>query len=112
FGVGQRMNINHTRIMVRAALQGQLNDVPTVVDPVFGVEVPTHVPGIPDEILQPRNTWADKDAYDEKARMLAAMFAENFEAYADGVSTAVRAAGPRVDGCIEVPAHLRGGTGG
>jgi phosphoenolpyruvate carboxykinase (ATP) len=112
YGTGERMNINHTRTMVRAALQGKLDGVPTVVDPIFGVEVPTRVPGVPDEILQPRNTWADKDAYDRQAQILAAMFAENFEAYADGVSEAVRQAGPRVDGSVEIPAHLRGGTGG
>ena len=112
FGVGERMNIAHTRNMVRAALQGKLDDVPTVVDPIFGVAVPTHVPGVPDEVLQPRGTWADPDAYDRQAKILAAMFAENFAAYADGVSDAVRAAGPEVDPTVEIPAHLRGGTGG
>jgi phosphoenolpyruvate carboxykinase (ATP) len=96
FGTGERMNIAHTRSMVRAALGGQLNGVPTTVDPVFGVEVPTACPGVPAELLQPRSTWADKDAYDRTARRLAAMFAENFAAYADGVPPEVAAAGPRV----------------
>jgi phosphoenolpyruvate carboxykinase (ATP) len=94
YGVGQRMNINHTRNMVRAALNGELRDVPTVVDPIFRVAVPTTVPGVPDEVLQPRGTWADPAAYDEAARKIAHMFHENFEAYADGVSEAVREAGP------------------
>jgi phosphoenolpyruvate carboxykinase (ATP) len=90
------MDINHTRSMVRAALDGRLDGVPTVTDPIFGVEVPTSCPDVPAEFLQPRATWADSDAYDHQARALAHMFAENFAAYADGVSAAVRAAGPRV----------------
>jgi phosphoenolpyruvate carboxykinase (ATP) len=90
------MNIAHTRSMVRAALGGQLDGVPMTTDPVFGVEVPTACPGVPAELLQPRSTWADKDAYDRTARRLAAMFAENFAAYADGVPPDVAAAGPRV----------------
>jgi len=94
YGVGQRMNINHTRNMVRAALNGDLADVPTVIDPVFRVAVPTSVPGVPAEILVPRATWPDPGAYDEAARRIAHMFRENFEAYAEGVSEAVRAAGP------------------
>lgn len=69
-------------------------DVPTVTHPIFGVEVPTRCPGVPDEVLDPRNTWADKAAYDQQARMLAAKFAENFEKYADEVSEEVKSAGP------------------
>jgi phosphoenolpyruvate carboxykinase (ATP) len=94
YGVGQRMNINHTRNMVRAALNGDLADVPTVIDPVFRVAVPTTVPGVPSEVLVPRGTWPDPAAYDEAARRIANMFHENFLAYADGVSEAVRRAGP------------------
>jgi phosphoenolpyruvate carboxykinase (ATP) len=94
YGVGQRMNINHTRNMVRAALAGQLADVPTVEDPVFRVAIPTAVPGVPNEVLIPRTTWADGEAFDRAAKRIAAMFHTNFAAYADGVSEAVRAAGP------------------
>src|SRR3972149_3579334 len=94
YGVGQRMNINHTRNMVRAALNGELANVPTVLDPVFGVAVPTTVPGVPSEVLVPRGTWADPAAYDVAAKRIANMFHENFEAYADGVSDAVRRGGP------------------
>jgi phosphoenolpyruvate carboxykinase (ATP) len=93
-GVGERMNINHTRTMVRAALNGDLAGVPTVIDPVFRVAVPTTVPGVPPELLQPRSTWADAGAYDQAARRIAHMFHENFAAFADGVSKAVRTAGP------------------
>ena len=96
-GTGHRMNIDHTRSMVRAALNGLLEGVPTVVDPIFGIEVPTACPGVPSEVLQPRATWRDPDAYDRQARELAAMFADNFAAYADGVEEAVRTAGPKVD---------------
>jgi phosphoenolpyruvate carboxykinase (ATP) len=97
-GVGTRMNINHTRAMVRAALDGRLDGVPTRTDPIFRVEVPTTCPDVPEDVLEPRRTWHDKDAYDRQARTLAAMFEENFAAYADGASEAVRTAGPRVDG--------------
>ena len=95
YGTGERMGIDHTRTMVRAALSGALADVPYEMDPVFGVQVPARVPGVPDEILRPRGTWPDPEAYDAKARELAVMFADNFESYADGVTEAVRATGPR-----------------
>jgi phosphoenolpyruvate carboxykinase (ATP) len=94
YGTGHRIDITHTRNMVRAALNGELRDVPTVTDPVFGVAVPTAVPGVPTEVLTPRNTWADPAAYDAAAATIAGMFHDNFAAYADGVSEAVRAAGP------------------
>ena len=71
-----------------------LDDVETTEDPVFGLHVPTHVPEVPDEVLNPRNTWSDKDAYDRKARELAQMFARNFERYADQAADEIAAAGP------------------
>jgi phosphoenolpyruvate carboxykinase (ATP) len=97
YGTGERMNITHTRAMVRAALKGQLNDIPTVVDPRFGIGVPVECPDVPSELLQPRSTWRDRAAYDQAAAKLARMFATNFEAYADGAASGVRAAGPRPD---------------
>jgi phosphoenolpyruvate carboxykinase (ATP) len=96
YGTGERMNIIHTRSMVRAALSGALDDVATVPDPIFGVEVPTSCPDVPAEVLQPRSTWADPEAYDREAAALARMFHENFAAYADGVPESVRRAGPVV----------------
>ena len=109
YGTGERMNIAHTRNMVRAALNGELRDVPTVEDPVFRVAVPTAVPDVPSEVLIPRNTWADKTAFDVAARKIAHMFHENFEAYASGVSKAVRDAGPiRVDDAGAVPMSAPG----
>jgi phosphoenolpyruvate carboxykinase (ATP) len=95
YGVGERMDIAHTRAMVRAALERALDGVPTRIDPIFGVKVPRTCPDVPDSFLDPRTTWADPEAYDQAAAKLSAMFRENFEAYADGVSEAIRNAGPR-----------------
>ena len=95
YGEGQRMKIAHTRAMIRAILNGSLAAIETRPDLVFGVGVPLSCPGVPAEVLQPRNTWKDKDAYDEKARDLARRFNENFRKYEAGVSDAVRAAAPK-----------------
>ncbi len=97
FGTGQRMNINHTRAMVRAALNGALDEVEMVEDPIFRVAVPVSCPDVPASFLQPRNTWQDHAAYDVAARKLAAMFADNFAKYANGVADAVRESGPHQD---------------
>lgn len=95
YGTGSRMKLGYTRAMVRAALAGELDQVATTTDPVFGFQVPTSVPGVPDHVLEPRKTWADAAAYDAQAAKLAGMFRTNFEKYADGVSPAVREAGPK-----------------
>ncbi|MGH2475426.1 MAG: phosphoenolpyruvate carboxykinase (ATP) [Candidatus Limnocylindrales bacterium] len=94
YGVGERMNIAHTRSMVRAAIDGRLRGVGMRLDPIFGVEVPLECPDVPAGFLDPRSTWADPQAYDRQAAQLASMFAANFEAYAGGVSDDVRNAGP------------------
>lgn len=96
YGVGQRMKISYTRAMVHAALNGALNDVPATPDPNFGIAVPATCPDVPAEVLNPRNTWDNKDAYDAQARQLAGMFAENFKAFANQVPAEVRAAGPQI----------------
>jgi len=77
-------------------LEGKLEDVEYVEDPIFGFAVPTTVPGVPADLLVPRNTWRDKDSFDREARKLAGMFARNFEAYVETVDDAVAKAGPRV----------------
>ncbi|HEX8651625.1 MAG TPA: phosphoenolpyruvate carboxykinase [Pyrinomonadaceae bacterium] len=97
YGTGQRMKIAHTRAMIRAILNGSLVGVETEPDPIFGVNVPVSCPGVPTEVLQPRNTWADKEAYDRQARNLARLFNENFKKYEDGVSEAVRKVAPVTD---------------
>jgi phosphoenolpyruvate carboxykinase (ATP) len=103
YGTGERMNIAHTRSTVRAALDGQLATVGTRVDPVFGFEVPLTCPDVPPKILDPRKTWADKDAYDRQAAQLASMFAANFAGYADGTTADIRAAGPTLAPGSPVP---------
>src|SRR5687768_703177 len=97
YGIGKRMKISHTRAMIRAILNGSLANVETAPDPIFGVNVPVSCPEVPAEVLQPRNTWTDKDAYDQKARELARRFNENFKKYESGVSEAVRAVAPKAD---------------
>ncbi|MEZ6165544.1 MAG: phosphoenolpyruvate carboxykinase (ATP) [Phycisphaerales bacterium] len=78
---GQRFSLKYTRAMVTAILSGQLDNAPTVEHPVFGLHMPTSVPNVPDEVLDPRNTWADKDAYDTQATKLAKLFRENDAKY-------------------------------
>src|SRR5205085_5518460 len=68
YGVGKRMHLPYTRAMVDQALAGALDGVETVIDPIFGVAIPQHVPGVPNEVLNPRDTWADKAAYDAQAK--------------------------------------------
>jgi phosphoenolpyruvate carboxykinase (ATP) len=95
YGTGTRMKIGHTRAMIHAALSGQLDNVPYEVDQVFNLAVPTSVPGVPPEVLKPRNTWKDGVAYDEQARKLARMFRENFQTFEGDAAADVTAAGPR-----------------
>jgi phosphoenolpyruvate carboxykinase (ATP) len=94
YGAGRRMSLAHTRALLAGALHGQLANAPTWVDPVFGLQVPAHCPGVPDEVLNPRKTWADPAAYDDEAVKLAGMFRKNFSQFADAVTPEVVAAGP------------------
>jgi phosphoenolpyruvate carboxykinase (ATP) len=95
-GVGHRMDLPHTRQMLSEALSGNLANESFEEDPVFGLAIPQNVDGVPNEILIPRNTWDDKDAYDKKAEKLASMFAENFTQFEDKASDELIKAGPRV----------------
>jgi phosphoenolpyruvate carboxykinase (ATP) len=95
YGTGSRMKIAHTRAMINAALSGALDQVVYELDPFFNLEVPTSCPGVPSEVLAPRNTWQDKAAYDAQARQLAQMFTDNFKAFEATAADAVKAAGPR-----------------
>lgn len=83
YGVGKRMSIKHTRAMVTAALNGTLEKGEFVLDPIFNVHVPTKCPNVPDEVLNPRAVWADKEAYDKQAKDLAARFVKNFTKYSN-----------------------------
>ena len=94
YGVGSRIKIPWTRAMLNAALDGDLDNVEFVIDPRFNVEIPTSCTGVPSEVLQPRETWDNKEEYDITADKLARMFKENFKRYENGVSAKVNSAGP------------------
>ncbi|MGY2132381.1 phosphoenolpyruvate carboxykinase (ATP) [Hymenobacter sp. HD11105] len=96
YGVGSRMKLSYTRAMITAALNGELNDVEFMKHPTFGVEVPNSVPGVPADILEPRNTWTDKEAYDKTAASLADKFVSNFKKYADYANEDILAGAPKV----------------
>jgi phosphoenolpyruvate carboxykinase (ATP) len=94
YGTGTRMKIKFTRAMIHAALTGLLDGVAYEKDKLFNLDIPLTCPDVPGDVLQPRNTWADKEAYDEQAHKLARMFADNFEKFASQVAEEVRRAGP------------------
>ena len=96
YGVGQRMRLKYTRAMITAALEGLLDSQSTFRHPVFGFDIPAECPGVPTDLLNPRDTWTDKNAYDGKANYLASLFIKNFEKYRDGVPTEVLAAAPAI----------------
>lgn len=95
YGTGNRMPIKVTRALLHAALDGSLNMAPMRIDPNFGFEVPEIVPGVDTQILNPRETWADKAAYDAKASYLVSLFVKNFETFAGHVDASVIAAAPK-----------------
>ncbi len=95
YGIGSRMKLGYTRAMITAALEGKLDNVQYEAHPVFGMMMPKECEGVPAEILNPRNTWADKAAYDTKAKDLAQQFIKNFEKYASGVDEETLAAAPK-----------------
>ena len=96
YGVGKRMPIKETRALLNAALDGSLKNAQFRRDPNFGFEVPVAVPGVETAILDPRNTWVDKDEYDRTAARLVDLFVENFAQFADHVDEGVRQAAPKV----------------
>lgn len=79
YGVGKRMSLKVTRALLNAALNGELDDVETVTHPIFGLKIPKSIEGVDDEILNPRSTWEDKEAYDQAALELRDMFRKNYE---------------------------------
>jgi phosphoenolpyruvate carboxykinase (ATP) len=95
YGVGSRMKLPLTRAMITAALNGDLNNVAFEAHPIFGYQMPVSCPNVPAELLNPRNTWADKSAYDAQANKLANMFVKNFEQYANGVDAEILASAPK-----------------
>jgi phosphoenolpyruvate carboxykinase (ATP) len=95
YGEGSRMKLSYTRAMVRAAINGELDDVPTTVDPVFGFAIPNEVPGVPSEILMPRSTWRDPKAYDARASDLVERFKKYMQQFESYMSEEVKAAAPK-----------------
>lgn len=96
YGVGSRIDINHTRAMLNAALAGELDDVPMREDPIFRFQVPETCPGVPAAVLDPAKTWADPEAHRQKALELAAAFHENFVQFEKGVSQGVKDSEPKL----------------
>lgn len=96
YGVGERIAIKHTRAMISAALNGSLKNVKFHPHPIFKILVPESVPGVPDRMLDPKNTWSDPAAYDQQAKKLASLFVKNFARYPEAAPE-IAAAGPIVD---------------
>ena len=95
YGVGKRIKIKYSRAMVTAALTGALDIVKYRHDDLFNLDIPTEVKDVPSEILDPKNTWTDKDSYDLSAKKLAQMFVENFKKF-ENVSPEIIEAGPKI----------------
>ena len=96
FGIGSRMKLGFTRAMITAALEYKLENVAYETDPIFGMMMPLTCPGVPSEILNPKNTWVDKNSYDLHSRNLASLFISNFEKYANGSNEEILAAAPKL----------------
>ncbi|HKM63623.1 MAG TPA: phosphoenolpyruvate carboxykinase (ATP), partial [Acidisphaera sp.] len=95
YGRGERISIRHTRALVSVALDGSLAEGRFRIDPHFGLSVPVSVPGVPDDVLDPRATWADKAAYDRAAADLVRRFSDNFATFSANVDQSVHAAALR-----------------
>lgn len=96
YGVGERMKLKYTRAMITEALVGDLDSVDYETHPIFGLAMPITCPDVPDEILNPRNTWADKNAYDRKANQLAGEFNKNFEQFEAYANEEILSGAPKV----------------
>ncbi len=96
YGIGHRMPLAYTRAMINAVLEEKLNDIAFVEHPIFGVKMPVSCPNVPTGILNPKNTWANKEEYDIKAKQLAQLFINNFEKYKSGVNKEIVAAEPKI----------------
>ena len=96
YGVGSRMKLSYTRAMITAAMNGKLDNVEYQTQPIFELQIPTSCEGVPSEILNPKDTWADKAAFDETANNLAAQFVKNFEKFEAETSEAILSAAPKV----------------
>lgn len=96
YGQGKRISLRYTRSMITAAMQGLLDDVPYTTHEIFGLSYPTEVPGVPSEVLDPKNTWTDPAAYDKQAASLSVAFNRNFQRFADKANQETLEAAPRI----------------
>lgn len=96
YGIGERIKLNYTRAMITEALNGTLKDVEFIEHEIFGLQMPTECLGVPSDILNPSNTWENKNKYEETATKLAFSFNENFEQYKDAASQEIIEGGPRL----------------
>lgn len=96
YGVGKRISIKYTRALLNASLNGKFEKVAFTKDPIFGFEVPTQCPEVPDEVLSPASSWGDKKEYDRRYKDLAMRFAQNFGKFVDGTPPEVLDAGPKL----------------
>ena len=94
YGIGKRMKLKYTRATITAALDGKLKDVALERHPIFGLDVPQNCPNVPNEVLNPRQTWGDKDAYDNQAKQLAVSFKENFAKFEEYANEEILAGAP------------------
>ncbi len=95
YGVGKRMSLKYTRAMITAALNGDLDDAEFEVHDIFGLAMPKSCPNVPDEVLNPKNTWEDKDKYDQTAQKLANKFNQNFSKFSDYANEEILAGAPK-----------------
>lgn len=95
FGVGSRMKLRYTREMISSALEGKLENVEYQEHPVFGLQMPVECENVPSEVLNPRNTWKDKEAYDKKAKILATSFRQNFQKFEKQANNEIMAGAPK-----------------
>ncbi|MCB0641807.1 MAG: phosphoenolpyruvate carboxykinase (ATP), partial [Phaeodactylibacter sp.] len=96
YGVGARIKLKYTRAIIDAINSGALDQVETITDAEFGFEIPTSCPGVPAELLLPKNTWADKAGYDQVKAKLVQLFQENFKQFEASVNAEIVEAGPTV----------------
>jgi len=96
YGVGERIKLRYTRSLITAALNGNFSEIDYEQHPVFGIEMPTQCADVPTELLNPRNAWSNKEAYDHKANQLAEAFVKNFNQYASAANQEILDAAPKV----------------
>jgi phosphoenolpyruvate carboxykinase (ATP) len=102
YGTGARIKLANTRAILTAIHAGKLAGAKTTTDPIFQTETIVECPGVPGEMLDPRSTWSDSEAYDQMAQKLAGLFVENFKKFADNASESARKSGPRMKGVSSV----------